>query len=239
MVVRHCCGAVSFSVQPRELPSVCRDGYSAPTASSMIEPLTIVAAYLLGSVPFAYIMGRTKGRIDIRSVDIGNVGAGSVMRAVGLREGIFVLAADIAKGTGAVFAAQALEVGLPWVLASGLAAVLGHIYPVYIGFRGGQGIATMIGVFLAVAPKSMGLALAVMGIVLLFNLRRGGSRRLFLVVACGAPFVPLFTYAVYHSVTLTAYTVVLIAYVALRNRKGLRQPGSITRRLLGETEHGR
>jgi len=205
----------------------------------MIETLAIVIAYLLGSVPFAYIIARAKSRIDIRDVDIGNAGAGSVMRAVGLRAGIVVLVADIAKGTGAVFAAQALEVGLPWVLASGLAAVLGHIYPVYIGFRGGQGVATMIGVFLAIAPKAMGLALAVMGIVLLFNLRKGGSRRLFLVAACGAPFVPVFTYAVYDSVTLTAYTVVLIVYVALRNRKGLRNPDSITRRLLGETERGR
>ena len=205
----------------------------------MIEPLAVVTGYLLGSVPFAYIMARAKGCTDIRNVDIGNVGAGSVMRAVGLREGIVVLVADIAKGTGAVFAAQALEVGLPWVLASGLAAVLGHIYPVYIGFRGGQGVATMIGVFLGIAPKAMGLALAVMGIVLLFNLRKGGSRRLFLVAACGAPFVPVFTYAVYHSMTLTAYTVVLIACVALRNRKRLRHPGSITRRLLGENEDAR
>ena len=205
----------------------------------MIETLAIVLAYLLGSVPFAYIVARAKSRIDIRDVDIGNAGAGSVMRAVGLRAGIVVLVGDIAKGTGAVFAAQALGVGLPWILASGLAAVLGHIYPVYIGFRGGQGVATMIGVFLGIAPKSMGLALAVMGIVLLFNLRKGGPRRLFLVVACGAPFVPVFTYAVYDSVTLTAYTAVLIAYVALRNRKGLRHPGSITRRLLGETGDGR
>ena len=178
-------------------------------------------------------------RFAPKNGDIGNAGAGSVMRAVGLRAGIVVLVGDIAKGTGAVFAAQALEVGLPWVLAAGVAAVLGHIYPVYIGFRGGQGVATMIGVFLGIAPKSMGLALAVMGIVLLFNLRKGGSRRLFLVVACGAPFVPVFTYAVYDSVTLTAYTVVLIAYVALRNRKGLRNPGSITRRVLGETERDR
>ena len=205
----------------------------------MIEALTIVLAYLLGSIPFAYIIARAKSRIDIRDVDIGNAGAGSVMRAVGLRAGIVVLVGDIAKGTGAVFAAQALGVGLPWVLAAGLAAVLGHIYPVCIGFRGGQGVATMIGVFLGIAPKSMGLALAVMGIILLFNLRKGGSRRLFLVVACGAPFVPVFTYAVYGSVTLTAYTVVLIVYVALRNLKGLRHPGSITRRVLGETEKGR
>jgi len=96
-----------------------------------------------------------------------------------------------------------------------------------------------VGSEMCIRDRAMGLALAVMGIVLLFNLRKGGSRRLFLVVACGAPFVPVFTYAVYDSVTLTAYTVVLIVYVAWRNRKGLRNPGSITRRVLGETERGR
>ena len=84
------------------MPAACCDGYSAPKASGMIETLAIVIAYLLGSVPFAYIIARAKSRIDIRNVDIGNVGAGSVMRAVGLRAGIVVLVADVARGTGAV-----------------------------------------------------------------------------------------------------------------------------------------
>jgi len=68
----------------------------------MIEPLVVVTAYLAGPVAFAYIIARAKGRIDMRNVDIGNVGAGSVMRAVGPREGIVVLVADMARGTGAV-----------------------------------------------------------------------------------------------------------------------------------------
>ena len=101
-VVRHSRRAISSSSGPSGLPLACIDGYSAPTVSSMIEPLAVVTAYLAGPVAFAYIIARAKGRIDIRNVDIGNVGAGSVMRAVGLREGIVVLVADIARGTGVV-----------------------------------------------------------------------------------------------------------------------------------------
>jgi glycerol-3-phosphate acyltransferase PlsY len=82
----------------------CFDGYSALTGSSMIEPLVVVAAHLVGPVAFAYIIARAKGRIDMRNVDIGNLGVGGVIRAVGSREGIVVLVADMAGGTGALAA---------------------------------------------------------------------------------------------------------------------------------------
>ncbi|MBN1857536.1 MAG: glycerol-3-phosphate acyltransferase [Dehalococcoidia bacterium] len=202
----------------------------------MFESIAILLGYLLGSIPFAYLVTRARKQVDIRDVDIGNAGAGSVIRVVGLRDGIFVLICDIGKGVLSVALAQILGVGMAWVFAAGLASVVGHVYPVFINFRGGQGAATLIGVFLGIVPKAMGLALAVMGIVLLLNLRRGGSRRLFFVVACGAPFVPLFTYIVYDSVKLALYGMVLMGFVIYRNRGRLRHPRTITKRILGETD---
>jgi len=203
----------------------------------MTELAAIVAGYLIGSLPFSYVITRLRLGIDIRTVDIGNVGAGSVIRTVGLREGIAALIGDVGKGTAAVVLADAMGVGIIWILGAGFVAVLGHIFPVYIGFRGGQGVATVIGVFGALAPKAMGLTLAVMGIVLLLNIRTGASRRLFLTAACAAPVLPVLIYVVYQSWLLVLYALAVIGFVAFRNRDRLRHPRSITHRLLGETDN--
>ncbi len=200
----------------------------------MNEAGAVLSAYLLGAIPFAYIIARLRAGIDIRTVDIGNVGAGSVIRAVGLKEGLLTLAGDVGKGCAAIAVAQWLGVGLYWVMAAGLVAVLGHVYPVYIGFRGGQGVATAMGVFAALTPLALGLTLAVMGIGLLLNLRQRLSRRLFLIVACAAPFLPVFVHVLERSIALTIYAVMLVGYIAARNVQRLRHPRSITERLLGE-----
>jgi len=202
----------------------------------MNELLALAAGYLLGAIPFAYIIARARRGIDIRTVDIGNVGAGSVIRAVGLKEGLLTLAGDVGKGCAVVGVAQLLGVELYWIMAAGILAVVGHVFPVYIGFRGGQGVATAIGVFLALTPRAMLLSLAVMGVVLLLNVRRGASKRLFLAAACGAPFLPLFVYAIDRSVAVTVYAAALVAFIAAKNLERLRHPRSITERLLGERE---
>lgn len=202
----------------------------------MSELGAIAAAYFIGSIPFAYLVARLKSGVDIRTVDIGNVGAGSVIRAVGVKEGLLTLAGDVGKGYAAILLAGLLDVGLHWVLLAGIMAIVGHIYPVYIGFRGGQGVATAIGIFLALSFLGMLLTLAAMGIVLLANVRRGLTRRLFLIVACGAPFLPVFVYAVERSILLAAYAVAVILLLGLRNLKRLRHPRSITERLLQERQ---
>jgi len=202
----------------------------------MNELGAIAAGYLLGAIPFAYIIARLRSGIDIRTVDIGNAGAGSVIRAVGLKEGLLTLAGDVGKGSAAILVAQLLDVGLHWVLAAGAVAVAGHVFPIYIGFRGGQGVATAIGVFLALSLGATLLTLAVMGVVILANVRRGLSRRLFLTAACGAPFLPVFVYAIDRSVEVALYAVAIVAFIALRNLKRLRHPRSITERLLEERE---
>lgn len=202
----------------------------------MSEVAAVVLGYLIGSVPFSYVIAKLRLGIDIRTVDIGNVGAGSVIRTVGLREGIAALAGDVGKGVASILLAEALGVGVLWILGAGFAAVLGHIFPLYIGFRGGQGVATAIGVFGALAPKAMGVTLAVMGIVLLLNIRSGASRRLFLCAACAAPILPLLILLVYDSWLFAGYALVVVGFIAFRNRGRLRHPRSITTRLLGETE---
>lgn len=205
-------------------------------APTMSELGAVAAGYLLGAIPFAYIIARVRSGIDIRSVDIGNVGTGSVIRSVGLKEGLLTLAGDVGKGSVAILLAQLLGVGLHWVFAAGAAAILGHVYPVYIGFRGGQGVATAIGVFLALSLGATLLTLGVMGLVLLLNIQRGLSRRLFLIAACGAPFLPIFVYAIDRSLEVALYAVAIVVFIALRNLDRLRHPRSITERLLKERE---
>ena len=116
----------------------------------MNEALAIVLAYLLGSIPSGYLAGRLRG-IDIREVGSKNVGATNVFRSLGKGIGLAVMGADIAKGILAVAIAIALTDD-PWPLVAGGAAILGHVFPVWLGFRGGKGVAVTAGVAIALMP---------------------------------------------------------------------------------------
>jgi glycerol-3-phosphate acyltransferase PlsY len=131
--------------------------------------LSIVIAYLLGSIPFAYIIGRLRG-LDIRKVGDRNVGTFNVFRHVGLVGGIVTLIADVGKGALAIVVAKLLSVPELVVLGAGVAAVIGHNWSVFLRFRGGRGLAVVIGVLLALLPREMVIA-AVLGIVVLFFTR--------------------------------------------------------------------
>lgn len=150
----------------------------------MMEPMQapwiigfLVGSYLLGSVPFAYLIARAQG-VDIRAVGSGNVGATNVARVLGLGWGVVTFVLDAAKGFlptvigpwwyGGGNAAAALP---PWLgLACGAAAVAGHVWPVWLGFRGGKGVATCAGVLLGVAPGAAVAGAVVWG--LMFAARR-------------------------------------------------------------------
>lgn len=113
----------------------------------------IVLGYLLGSIPFAYIAGRLFKGIDIRTVGTKNMGAHNVMLEVGRLIGIGVLLLDMAKGAFPVLAARWLGL-LDWAaLSAGIAAVLGHNFPLFLGFRGGRGMASSVGIVLALMPR--------------------------------------------------------------------------------------
>jgi len=122
--------------------------------------MLVLLAYLLGSIPFAYIAGRLSRGIDIRNLGDGNVGAANAYREIGPGTGVAVLIADVSKGAVAVMVVQAFASQLV-VLLAGVAVVAGHNWPVYIGFRGGRGQATTIGVLCALLPQAMFILLAV------------------------------------------------------------------------------
>lgn len=128
----------------------------------MEETLAVTLAYLVGSVPFAFLLSRRRG-IDLRHVGSGNVGAANVLRAAGVRSAILAMCLDGVKGALAVLVAERLTLGPGTAVAAGLASVVGHIYPVWLRFRGGKGVATAAGVFVILAP----IALAIAGSVFL------------------------------------------------------------------------
>ena len=122
----------------------------------MTAVLVVAAGYVLGSLPFGYWAGRLRG-IDLRLAGSGNTGATNVMRVLGLKIGIPVMALDIGKGAAAVVIARGLSDNeLVWVFAAA-AAVTGHMYPLFLGFKGGKGVATGAGTMLALVPW-MGVA---------------------------------------------------------------------------------
>ena len=171
---------------------------------------TLIIAYLLGSIPTAYIVARVRRGIDIRNVDVGNVGAGATFRQIGFLEGLIVLIVDIGKGAAAILIAQALGLDSIWVYAAGFAALVGHCYPVWIGFRGGQGVATLIGVFLVLAPWATVVILALIGIAILV------IRHLFTAVFISGPFLPLMIWIFYGSLEVVLYSIVIILFVVFR-----------------------
>jgi glycerol-3-phosphate acyltransferase PlsY len=120
----------------------------------------ILIGYAFGSVPFAFIVARRAG-IDVRVAGSGNVGAANVLRTTGTPLGVMVMALDILKGAATVLLASAIE-GTPSAMAAaGAAAVVGHIYPVWLRFHGGKGVAVAAGVFSVLAPFATVAAAAV------------------------------------------------------------------------------
>jgi glycerol-3-phosphate acyltransferase PlsY len=124
-------------------------------------PLIIAAAYLIGSIPFALILARRWGAADLRRIGSGNLGAANVLRASGVTAGVLVAALDIAKGAASVVLAQRLGGAGAGPAAAGVAAIVGHVYPVWLGFRGGKGVATACGVFTVLTPLAVPPALAI------------------------------------------------------------------------------
>ena len=186
-----------------------------PSALSMV--CLLAGAYLLGSVPFAFLIGRFLG-VDIRKTGSGNIGATNLSRAAGRKWGIVAFGLDFLKGLLPVVAATRLSAARPegfaWTgggglaLAAGLAAILGHVFPVYLGFRGGKGVATTFGVMAAlswvatvaaaavwlvlylatrtVSIASMGAALALPAALACLECGRGGGHHAGILVFAAA-----------------------------------------------------
>jgi acyl phosphate:glycerol-3-phosphate acyltransferase len=128
--------------------------------------LTLAIAYFLGSIPFGFLLVRIFRKEDIRATGSGNIGATNVARSGAKGLGILTLLLDLLKAFAAVKIAAHLAPGIPGfpsdlAVAAGIAAVLGHVFPVWLGFKGGKGVASALGVFIAIAPLAALCALGV------------------------------------------------------------------------------
>jgi len=178
--------------------------------------IAIVAGYLVGSIPFAYIAGRLRKGIDIRQVGGGNVGALNTMREVGVAVGWAVLVVDIAKGLIAVLIARWLGLSLIWVFVVGFVAVAGHNWPIFLGFRGGRGAATAMGVLLALVPREFAISFGIISIVVVItsNIRLG--------IIIGFAVLPVIVWQFGESVSLIIYSLVLPIFCSVKYLIGLR-----------------
>jgi acyl phosphate:glycerol-3-phosphate acyltransferase len=132
------------------------------------EAASLIIAYLLGSIPFGYLIVKLTSGADIRETGSGGTGATNVSRKAGKAAGIVTLVLDALKGAAAVLVARWLtgEAGTSWIVAAAAAlAVVGHCFPVWLKFKAGKGVATGLGVFLAIAPWAVLAALAVFIVV--------------------------------------------------------------------------
>jgi len=191
-------------------------------------PLILIIAYLLGSLPFGLILAKLFGGGDVRKAGSGNIGATNVLRVVGPLAGILTLLLDAAKGWSAVSLAERVthEQTTDMVLA-GFLAMIGHCFPVWLGFRGGKGVATAAGVFLALCPSAFLAALVLFIVVVSF------WRYVSLASLAAAAALPLLVYLLWAPrfappETVTLGSLAIAALVIVQHR------GNINRLARGE-----
>jgi len=178
--------------------------------------LLILSAYLLGSVPVGFIFGALSG-VDVRHRGSGNVGATNVARVVGKLPGLLTLLGDMAKGFIPVFFSSWLGFGLLTMNLVAVAAFLGHLYPVFLKFHGGKGVATALGVFLALAPEATGALAVVFLIVALW------SRLVSLASVVAAALAPVVFWALSYPPGEVWLGLVIGLMVIVRHRENIRR----------------
>ena len=130
------------------------------TDNNLLDAIAIIISYLVGSVPFGLLLGKAAG-IDVRKDGSGNIGATNVSRLLGKKVGALTLLLDAAKGLLPMTAAAAMGLDPKSVMFCGAAAFLGHLFPLYLRFRGGKGVATALGIFLFLSPLAVLICVAV------------------------------------------------------------------------------
>jgi glycerol-3-phosphate acyltransferase PlsY len=132
----------------------------------MIPLAVLVVAYLLGAIPFGYLLVKWKTGADVRAAGSGNIGATNVMRTTGRAAGVVTLLLDIAKGYAAVWIAGRLTGhDVLWMSAAALAVMAGHAYPVFLGFKGGKAVASFVGAFLCLTPWALAVEVIIFVVV--------------------------------------------------------------------------
>jgi glycerol-3-phosphate acyltransferase PlsY len=196
----------------------------------MTSTLLIVVAYLIGSIPFSFLVARVFGVEDVRRVGSGNVGATNVLRSAGKAAGGLALLLDAAKGAAASGLALSLAPESPVVPAlAAVAAVLGHMYPVWLRFQGGKGVATGIGAFAPLLPKASLVAIA------LFLLTVATTRYVSLGSIVGAVSLAALAFVLGGSSFVAGAAALTAALVVLRHRSNLQRLWRGSERRAGET----
>lgn len=193
--------------------------------------LVIIAlgAFLLGSIPTGYLVARAKG-IDIRQHGSGNIGATNVFRTLGKPLGILVFVLDALKGFAAVWLASRFGGGSDWpVIIAAVAAIAGHNYTPWLGFKGGKGIATSAGVLIALMPWAV-LAIALVWLAVFFATRYVSLASISAAAALPAAVGALWFYGCGGSAPLLGFSVLIAALAIWRHRSNIE-------RLMAGTEH--
>ena len=188
-------------------------------------------AFLIGGIPFGYLMGRLVLKDDIRRHGSGNIGATNVGRVIGWKWGGLVLLLDALKGllpTLGTWLMSTNRVSHEWaghaIVAAGMSAILGHMYPVYLKLRGGKGVATAMGVVLILAPAAMGIALVIFVVTLITD-RRMALASMLAAVAFGVAHLTLEGKAAWTAAATsrTAFAVAVPLLIIWRHRANIRR----------------
>lgn len=179
---------------------------------------SLALSYLIGATPTSYWVGRAVHGLDLREHGSGNLGATNALRVLGWKSAVPVVVVDIAKGWGpaALFPALA-GVSFPWSFAFGLAAIVGHMFSFWVGFKGGKGMATGAGAFLALAPTAVGAGFVIwLGITLATGYVSLGS----IIVSAALP--PLIAFTPHEGgMTLVWLATVLAAFIIWKHRSNI------------------
>lgn len=202
-----------------------------PQASASVPVLwlTVLLAYLLGSIPFGYLLVRMRSGKDVRGLGSGNIGATNVARTAGWSTGVATLVLDVAKGFSAVWLMDRLsDNNIRFMMLAALAAIAGHVFPVWLRFSGGKGVATAAGAFAMVSWPAVAAAMVVFIIVAAF------WRYISLASVSAAASLPLLVYLLYaprHAppTAVSAGTLLAAALIIWKHKENIR-------RLLAGTE---
>jgi glycerol-3-phosphate acyltransferase PlsY len=184
----------------------------------VIGPLLIAAGYLSGSIPFGLLLTRVFANKDVRSEGSGNIGATNVARVAGKKVGAVVLVLDALKGALPVLAARWLLPGEPlWHDAVGLAAFFGHVFPVWLKFKGGKGVATALGVLVVLLPWAALAGFVVWAVILaIFRVSSVGS-------LAGAVVAVVVGFLVHRPIEYPAVAVVFLLLMLFTHRSNLKR----------------
>lgn len=194
----------------------------------MKEVAVVLLCYLLGSIPFSYLITRILTKEDIRTKGSGNVGATNVLRTSGMKVALPALAGDILKGFVAVWIGFILVGKSPVIMFCGLAAVLGHIYPVFLKFKGGKGVATAAGVLLYLMPAVLGI------LVVIFALIVAVTRYVSLGSIISAVLLPILSGLTGRPWYYTVLAIILALLVIYHHRKNIGRLKSGTEAKIGQ-----